>query len=529
VAEIRWPVRHILDEKVVLISGGASGIGRAAALTMAKTGATVIVAGHKLADCESAATEIRMSGGDATAIEIDVSSRASIHGGVGSVVERFGRIDVLFNPAGILRQASITDCSADDWDAVLAVHAGGHADIIEAVVPVMRRAGGGRIITVSSGAAIDGIGELCAYTTAKSAILGLTRSLARSLAADSIMINAISPTAYTSMSRDVPPGSESPIPARYRRRGPEEVAAFVTFLASDLADSVTGRLFMVSGGHVIEFDAPRPLKLMQLPADSAGADVDDELHWILRRPTAGAIGRRPTRDYFFLPEGSAADDSSNTSHARITGKVHVAGGSGPVADAVYGCLNGMGLSPTAVLGADVVAGIVFCAQPQGETDDTSGTAWIKLQPEIRRTFLAVQNLARLLAERRHGGIVIVLPPFARTDEGLVGNVLIPTLIGLARSAASTLGKSSIAVHAIHAPASAADARLFTELCAALIGGRTDTPSGSLFNVSAGHIVSFAYETPAWQHFSDGMLTNAWLAAIAEVVRSRGHHWAPVIG
>jgi NAD(P)-dependent dehydrogenase (short-subunit alcohol dehydrogenase family) len=502
---------------VALVSGAASGIGRAAALMMAGAGARVAVAGLRVAECEAVADEIAAAGGRAVPIALDVRSPDSAAAAVATTLQAFGRLDAVFNPAGILRQASVASCTPEDWDEVVAVHAAGHAHILAAAIPAMRRQGGGRLITVSSGAAIDGIGELAAYATAKSAILGMTRALAVALVPDGIAVNAISPTAYTPMSRDAPPGEASAIPARYRRRDAEQVAAFVAYLASGLAEGITGRLFMVSGGHTIEFDPPRPLKQIQLAGAGGVAELAQDLAWVQRRPTSLTIGRRPTRDYFLLPERPDGPVSAFASAGPAGGAVLTE----RAPDAVVAGLIAAGLTPAEAGegGGAPVGAVVFPPAIDGAAADVA-SAWAAVGPAIRAVFLSLQRLARC----RPKTIVVALPPYAAGPGEPATEMLSAGLLGLARSAASALAPSGVAVHAVHAPAERSEAPLFALLAAALMRSEAVAPGG-LFAAADGHVVSFAPEMPAWQHFGDQDLTEGWLTAIAAAVASRGRVWS----
>ncbi len=490
----------------MLIAGATSGIGKDGALAMARCGARVAVAGLRLQECEGIVGQVTSGGGTGVAVEIDVRSSASVDAAVDSVVAAFGRLDAVFIPAGILRQAPFTTCSMEDWTDVLAVHGAGHANVVAAAARVMRRQRSGRIVTVTSGAAIDGIGELAAYTTAKSAILGMTRSMAEALAADGVMINAISPTAYTPMSRDVPPGDESPVPRRYRRREVDQVSAFVSYLASDLSAGITGRVFMVSGGHVIEFEGPRPLKSVQVAESATPAEIREDIRWILRRPSQGAIGNRPTRDYFFVPEIAGGD-------APPDGGIRIHGASSAIEGQLRHSLRAAA-QDLAASGASLAGAVLFAGAVDDGQDDLR-ESWAAVDERLGDVFIQAQRAAADIAPG--GVLLVVVPPVA----GVASAMLASGLIGFARAAARTLAPRGVAVHAVNGPSlKDDDVAMFVRLVTVLLGG-SDLLSGSLVSARRDHVVAFTHEAAVWQHFGDATLDEAWLGAIADAVRSSG--------
>ena len=250
----------LLDGKVAIVTGAGGGLGRCHALAFAKEGAKVVVndlggardgtgAGTSMAD--SVVQEIRAAGGEAVANYSSVADTAGAQGIVQSAVAAFGRVDVVVNNAGILRDKTLLKMEESMWDVVIAVHLKGSFLVTQAAARRMVEqnqsgiAQGGRIINTSSLSGLIGNFGQTNYGSAKAGIAGFTRVAAIELKKHSITVNAIVPTAKTRMTEDL-----GIIPDEL---GPEKVSPFVMFLASDLAKDVTGRLFGIRGREIKEF------------------------------------------------------------------------------------------------------------------------------------------------------------------------------------------------------------------------------------------------------------------------------------
>jgi len=250
----------LLDGKVAIVTGAGGGLGRCHALAFAKEGAKVVVndlggardgtgAGTSMAD--SVVQEIRAAGGEAVANYSSVADAAGAQGIVQSAVDAFGRVDVVVNNAGILRDKTLLKMEESMWDAVIAVHLKGSFLVTQAAARRMVEqnqsgiAQGGRIINTSSLSGLVGNFGQTNYGAAKAGIAGLTRVAAIELKKHNITVNAIVPTAKTRMTEEL-----GTIPDEL---GPEKVSPFVIFLASDLAKDVTGRLFGIRGREIKEF------------------------------------------------------------------------------------------------------------------------------------------------------------------------------------------------------------------------------------------------------------------------------------
>ena len=240
--------------KVVLVTGGGSGIGRATARAFAGEGATVVVAGRDGQRLESAVQEI---GGDASAVTVDVTDSADVARMVETIVARHGGLDVAFNNAGILgAPAPAADLGEDDFGAVLGTNVTGTWLCLKHEVAHMRAHGGGAIVNMASNIGAHGrLPNMAAYAASKAAVSALTRTAARDHIADGVRINAVSPGATdTDMSRR--PGEtdadraerlKSAIPLG-RVGATAEVAAAVLWLASDEAAFTVGHDLVVDGG-----------------------------------------------------------------------------------------------------------------------------------------------------------------------------------------------------------------------------------------------------------------------------------------
>jgi len=257
-----------LNGKVAIVTGAASGIGRASAIAFAREGARVMVADRSQSGAEETARCISADGFETEAIEVDVSSEADVQRMVNKAVARWGRIDVLFNNAGVLLVKSVEQMTEAEWDHVLAVNVKGAFFAVKHVVPHMRRTGGGSILNTGSIASLAGQVGTPAYSASKGAIALLTKSLALDLGRDRIRVNCICPgITDTPMLREhLGHGAEGEarIKARLSRvplgeiLRPEDVARAALYLVSDDSAGITGVLHVVDAGltAAAEFDEP---------------------------------------------------------------------------------------------------------------------------------------------------------------------------------------------------------------------------------------------------------------------------------
>lgn len=230
-------------DRSVIVTGAARGIGFALAERFAQAGAEVFLVDLDADQVQDAAAAV---GG--YPLVADASITDDVERAVASVVERTGRIDVLVNNAGVLRDRVLWKLTDDDWDTVLSVHAGGTFRFTRACVPHFRARGTGRVINVTS---YTNRGQ-ANYATAKAGIVGFTRTAAKELAAFGITVNAISPNAATRMTATIPPDKIAEVTGPIARfADPAEIAAAVCFLACDEAAYITGVVLPVDGGLAI--------------------------------------------------------------------------------------------------------------------------------------------------------------------------------------------------------------------------------------------------------------------------------------
>ncbi|MCL4367921.1 MAG: 3-oxoacyl-ACP reductase FabG [Actinobacteria bacterium] len=238
--------------------GGASGIGRAYAEAFAQAGADVVIADTDVALGSRAAEELTAAGGSVLFRRADVTDWDDLVSLVEGVTEAFRSIDVLVNNAAVyatLRKKPFEEISRDEWEKVMAVNLTGVFLTCKAVVPAMRKAGGGRIINISSSTVVNGNPFFLHYVTSKAGIVGFTRALAREVGESNITVNAVLPGLVTTENNahvgdeyfDAVAASRS----IKRREAPEDVVGAVLFLAEDASGFITGQSLVVDGGLVM--------------------------------------------------------------------------------------------------------------------------------------------------------------------------------------------------------------------------------------------------------------------------------------
>lgn len=249
-----------LHNKVAVVTGGGRGIGRGITDRLLAAGARVLIAQRQPLD------EVLNGNPDVAWLEADLGQREAPHAIARAVEERFGGADILVNNAGIMFERHIEDMSEDDWDRMMAVNMRAPVFLAKALLPQMRRRGGGSIINIGS---IEGIGANpwhAAYCGSKAGVHGFTRALAVDLGKDGIRCNAIAPGWINSdLSNDYINAQQNPIQARQalnamhpagRTGEPEDIGSTVVFLASEESAFITGQIIVVDGGRTAKLPLP---------------------------------------------------------------------------------------------------------------------------------------------------------------------------------------------------------------------------------------------------------------------------------
>jgi NAD(P)-dependent dehydrogenase (short-subunit alcohol dehydrogenase family) len=262
-----------LEGKVVLVTGGANGIGRECALLAAREGARVVVndLGTSLngeadtletASAQACVDEIRAAGGEAVANTESVTELAAANRMVELALGTFGRIDAVINPAGILRDRMLHKMSESEWDGVIEVHLRGAFNVSRAAIEHFRNKGSGAFVHFSSATGLLGNPAQANYAAAKLGVVGFSRALAMEGAAKNVRSNVIAPFAWTRMLESVPIRDEETAQRMKRLREgmrADQVSPLAIALISDEGAAVSGQVFCVRGNEVILFSQPRPV------------------------------------------------------------------------------------------------------------------------------------------------------------------------------------------------------------------------------------------------------------------------------
>lgn len=265
--------RKMLEGKVAVVSGGGRGIGRAIAMVMAENGAMVVVndvgagldgQGHDDTPAQQVVREIEALHGQGQAVASgdSVAGWDSAQRIVQTAIDRFGRIDIVVNNAGILRDTIFHRMTPEEFDAVVKVHLYGAFYMSRAAIPFFRSQQSGAFVHMTSTSGLIGsIGQVN-YAAAKLGIAGLSRAIAGDAARYQVRSNCIAPHAFSRMIESVPGQTEEQMQARAAKTRPDQVAQLAAYLASDAASGITGQIFGARGNEIYLYSQPRPIRTM---------------------------------------------------------------------------------------------------------------------------------------------------------------------------------------------------------------------------------------------------------------------------
>ena len=240
-------------DRVAFITGAASGIGRAAAIAFAAEGARVAILDRSADALRTVEASVKEAGGEVLAIACDVSSPDQVEGAIKQIVDRFGRLDIAFNNAGVENKAApVHEIDLAEWDRIIGINLRGTFLCMKHELAQMVKQGGGVVVNTSSGAGIRGVAGGAAYAASKHGIIGLTRSAALDYAKQNIRVNAVLPGNIETPMMDRFTGGDMQKAIDLEPVGrlgkPEEIAEAVLWMASDLGGFVTGAATVIDGG-----------------------------------------------------------------------------------------------------------------------------------------------------------------------------------------------------------------------------------------------------------------------------------------
>ena len=268
---------NLLQDKVAIVTGAGRGVGKGVAHQLSEEGAKVVVVdlgvnvdgtGANQSVAEQVANEIKEAGGTAVACAESVATMGGGENIIQTAIDSFEKLDIVVTCAGILRDRMVFNMSEEEWDDVIAVHLKGTFTIVKNACILFRQQRSGRVITFSSTSGLYGNSGQANYGAAKDGIAGFTRVVARDMGRYGVTANSISPSASTRMTTSVPEEARSLRASRGITSGssttlrgePEDIAPFVTWLASDESSHVNGHVFHVTAGLISLLNEPDPIK-----------------------------------------------------------------------------------------------------------------------------------------------------------------------------------------------------------------------------------------------------------------------------
>src|SRR5262252_11017014 len=281
-------VSGIVEGKVAIVTGAGRGIGRGIALAIAREGGRVVVcdiganlegAGTDASPAHEVVDEIKRGGGEAIASTLSIAEPKNADDIVKAALAAFGRVDVLINNAGILRDRIFHRMSWSDWSDVLAVHLNSSFNMSRACAVQFREQNGGAFVHMTSTSALVGNFGQANYMAAKFGIVGLSRGIALDMQRFKVRSNCIAPFAWTRMIDSIPaqtPAEKARV-ERIREMTPEKIAPLTVYLASDRAEGISGQIFGVRNNEIFLFSQPRPVRTLHRSDGWTAERIDQQL------------------------------------------------------------------------------------------------------------------------------------------------------------------------------------------------------------------------------------------------------------
>ena len=256
----------IVAGKVAIVTGAGNGIGKGIALAMAASGASVVVNDISAEAGQAVVDEIIAAGGKAVANTDNVARRETAEGIVKTAVDTFGRIDIVVNNAGNLRDRLFHKMNDEEWSQVIDVHLNGSFNVSRAAAPYFREQESGAYIHMTSTSGLIGNFGQSNYSAAKMGIVGLSKSIALDMSRFNVRSNCIAPFAWTAMTSSIPANTpeEKARVQKLQKMEAGKVAPMVVYLGSDAAKEVTGQIFSVRANEIMLFSQPRPIRSVHL-------------------------------------------------------------------------------------------------------------------------------------------------------------------------------------------------------------------------------------------------------------------------
>lgn len=256
----------IVEGKVAIVTGAGGGIGRGIALGLAAAGARVIVNDISAESSQAVVDEIKAAGGEAIANTNSVAARDSAHQIVQAAVDGFGKIDIVVNNAGNLRDRLFHKMSEEEWTQVLDVHLNGSFYVSRAAATFFREQESGAFVHMTSTSGLIGNFGQANYSAAKMGIVGLSKSIALDMSRFNVRSNCIAPFAWTSMTSSIPANTpeEKLRVEKLKKMEANKIAPMVVYLGSDSGKAVTGQIFGVRANEIMLFSQPRPIRSVHM-------------------------------------------------------------------------------------------------------------------------------------------------------------------------------------------------------------------------------------------------------------------------